>query len=248
MVIYFSGTRNSEYCAERLAAALGDEVINAGEYIKKNERGSFTSEKPYVFVCPTYSWQMPHIFEQFITEGSFDGNKDAYFIMTCGDDIGNAGCYNKRLCTQTQFHYMGTVAVVMPENYIAMFGVPDEEESRQIIKKALPVLEKCAEAISGGEVLPEGKVNIADKLKSSVVNTAFYALCVKSKAFYVKDSCTSCGKCERLCVTNCITMKNGRPVWGEGCTHCMACICSCPAEAIEYGEKSVGKRRYICEK
>ena len=37
-------------------------------------------------------------------------------------------------------------------------------------------------------------------------------------------------------------------VWGSDCTHCMACICDCPAEAIEYGKKSVGKPRYTFEK
>ena len=29
---------------------------------------------------------------------------------------------------------------------------------------------------------------------------------------------------------------------------CMACICGCPAEAIEYGKKSRGKPRYQCPK
>ena len=33
----------------------------------------------------------------------------------------------------------------------------------------------------------------------------------------------------------------------ENCTHCMACICYCPAEAIEYGKKSLGKPRYHFE-
>ena len=44
-----------------------------------------------------------------------------------------------------------------------------------------------------------------------------------------------------------ITLKNKKPVWGKHCTHCMACICYCPAEAIEYGRKSVGKPRYCFE-
>ena len=30
-------------------------------------------------------------------------------------------------------------------------------------------------------------------------------------------------------------------------THCMACICYCPKEAIEYGKKSKGKPRYHFE-
>ena len=94
MIIYFSGTRNSECFARSLAATLDDECINSAEYIKKKEKGSFTSQKPWVFVCPTYSWQIPHIFEKFIKQSSFSGNGKAYFIMTCGDDVGNAEAYN----------------------------------------------------------------------------------------------------------------------------------------------------------
>lgn len=247
MIIYFSGTGNSRFCAVRLARALSDECINAGEYIKKGEKGNFASEKPYVFVCPTYAWQTPHIFEKFISESFFSGNCEAYFVMTCGDDAGNAGVLNEKLCDKMCFNYMGTAEVVMPENYLAMFSVPDEEESEKIVAEALTVLESVAEAIANRDCLPKKKANISDKLKSTIVNTAFYAICVKSKDFYVKDSCTSCGKCEKLCPTNCISIKDGKPVWEKGCTHCMACICSCPAEAIEYGKKSVGKRRYLCE-
>ncbi len=246
MVIYFSGTRNSECCAKRIAAALGDECINSAEYIKKNEKGSFMSEKPFVFVCPTYAWQIPHIFEKFL-RGNFFGGSEVYFVMTCGDDAGNAGVFNEKLCDDLCLNYMGTAEIVMPENYVAMFDVPDEAESRLITEKALPVLDGVISAIAERDFLPEKKVNIADRLKSTVVNKAFYKLCVNSRAFRVGESCISCGKCDALCVTNCITMKDGKPVWGKGCTHCMACICSCPTEAIEYGKKSEGKRRYICE-
>lgn len=247
MLIYFSGTRNSECFAKKLAAALGDESVGAGEYIKKNEKGGFTSEKPYVFVCPTYSWQIPRIFEKFIKESTFDGNKEAYFIMTCGDDIGNAGAYNAKICRTKAFDYKGTLDVVMPENYIAMFDVPSQQECEEIMSRVGGAVSLAAETISKGESFASGRVSLADRAKSSVVNMAFYPLCVNGRAFYAKETCISCGKCEKLCVTNCISMKNGRPVWGKGCTHCMACICSCPAEAIEYGKKSVGKKRYICQ-
>ena len=41
-------------------------------------------------------------------------------------------------------------------------------------------------------------------------------------------------------------MQEGRPVWGNRCTHCMACISGCPARAIEYGSATRGKARYQC--
>ena len=68
---------------------------------------------------------------------------------------------------------------------------------------------------------------------------------VKAKPFYTTDACVACGKCAELCVLNNITLNaDEKPVWGDNCTHCMACICNCPAEAIEYGKKSQGKPRY----
>jgi ferredoxin len=39
-------------------------------------------------------------------------------------------------------------------------------------------------------------------------------------------------------------MKDGKPVWGKECTHCMACIGNCPTEAIEYGTISLSKDKY----
>ena len=59
--------------------------------------------------------------------------------------------------------------------------------------------------------------------------------------------CIGCGKCEKLCPLNNITLQNARPVWGSNCTQCMACICYCPTRAIEYGKKSAGKPRYHFE-
>ena len=82
---------------------------------------------------------------------------------------------------------------------------------------------------------------------SSAVNPIFYRLFVKAAAFQVRDACIGCGQCADRCPMNNITIKAGKPVWGNDCTHCMACICYCPTKAIEYGKKSVGKPRYHFE-
>ena len=247
MILYFTGTGNSGYCAKRISFLTGDAAVCANSLIKSGEKGSFTSEEPCVFVAPTYSWQLPHVFTALLKGSSFEGNKNAYFVMTCGDDVGNAGKYNKALCDELGLTYKGTAAVKMPENYIAMFDVPEKSESLKIIENAEKELAEISKTIAGGGALTCDNGGLAGKLKSGIVNKAFYALCVKSKAFRADGRCTSCGKCERLCPTNSVKLVDGRPVWGKGCTHCMACISYCPAEAVEYGKKSVGKRRYTIE-
>jgi MinD superfamily P-loop ATPase len=75
----------------------------------------------------------------------------------------------------------------------------------------------------------------------------FYPFCVKPNLFKADDKCIGCGKCAQKCPLNNISIMEGKPVWGKNCTHCMTCICYCPTEAIEYGEKSKGKPRYHLE-
>ena len=123
----------------------------------------------------------------------------------------------------------------MPENYIAMFNAPSEEESRVIVAKAKPVLERTGELIRQRKDLPAPKAGALDKLKSGPINKGFYKFYVKADAFFATDACTSCGICVEACPLNNIRLSGGRPVWDKHCTHCMACICGCPTQAIEYG-------------
>lgn len=248
MIIYFSGTGNSRFAAEFLGGRLGDKVVNAGQLIKAKQLTSFQSELPWIFVAPTYSWQMPHVFEEFIRRAQFAGNREAYFVLTCGGEIGNAGKYAARLCQDIGLHYCGIREVVMPENYIAMFRAPGEEEAKQIVEKAKPILENAAKLVRQGKSFEEKTCGFLDNLKSGKINEGFYRFFVKADPFYATDACVGCGKCVSECVLNNISLVDGHPVWGRECTQCMACICGCPMEAIEYGKRSWGKPRYQCPK
>lgn len=244
MILYFSGTGNSEYAARKIAAVAGDEMQSLNNCIRNNSVREIESEKPLVFVTPTYAWRIPRLVEKWIDKASFKGNKKAYFVMTCGEDNGNAQKYVKRLCVRNGLEYMGCVSVVMPENYVAMFPVPGEKEARAIVKAADPLIERTAARIREGRRLGEKNVNVPDKIKSSLVNIVFYPFCVKDKRFTVDDTCIACGKCEKLCPLNNVKIVDNKPVWGGNCTHCMACICGCPKGAVEYGNMSRGKPRY----
>lgn len=246
MILYFTGTGNSEYCAKAFAQALGDEAVNSFDAIKAKDFPAFHSEKPWVFCAPTYAWQLPRLFVQWIEKCTFSGCKDAYFVMTCGDDIGQAGVKIAKLCKSKGLHYKGVLEVVMPENYIAMFNVPKPATQQKIIANAEPSIQEGIDCVRKGVDFPPYKADMVQKLKTHIVNPVFYATCVKAKDFYATDACIGCGKCAKLCVCNNIRMENGRPVWGKDCTHCMACICKCPKEAIEYADKSKGKPRYTC--
>lgn len=248
MILYFSGTGNSRYIAQTMADIFGDNIVCINDKVKYDDKQAINANERLIFVLPTYAWRIPAVVERWIQETEFvDANK-AWFVMNCGSEIGNAAKYNQLLCEQKRFEYMGTLQIVMPENYIAMFSAPEKEETERIIQNAELVIRSAIQMISAEQAFPTPRNNVLDRIMSSVVNPVFYRFFVKADAFYADKRCIGCGKCKKLCPLNNIEIEDGKPVWGKNCTHCMACICCCPTEAIEYGKKSKGKRRYYCSK
>ena len=244
MVLCFSGTGNSHYVAQRIADALSDPLLRLNDRIKSGDTAPLETGQRLILVTPTYAWRIPRLVEDWLLKTELTGAGQAWFVMTCGSEIGNADAYNRRLCQAKSLTCMGTAQIVMPENYIAMFNAPQPGEARQIVARAEPDIDRTIAAIAAGQPFPPPRNNLYDRFMSGPVNPLFYSLFVKDRAFTVSDACTGCGLCACLCPTNNITLQSGRPIWGGHCTHCMACICHCPAAAIEYGRKSLGKPRY----
>ncbi len=247
MVLYFTGTGNSHYIAQRIAKALGDELFSINDRIKAGSGEPVNTGSQVVIAAPTYAWRLPVIVSEWIAETEFIGAEKIWFVMDCGAQIGNAAKYNSALSTRKKLHYMGTAQIIMPENYIAMFPVPDSEEAAQTIANAEPDIDDVIARISASQEFAKPRNNFIDRMMSGPVNRMFYLFCVKARAFAAGDGCISCGKCVELCPLNNVSLKDGRPVWGKECTHCMACIAYCPTECIEYGKKSIGKPRYHFE-
>ena len=248
MILYFSGTGNSEYVAKRIAAATGDGVLNLFQKLRSGDHAPLDSKQPWVVVTPTYAWRIPRLVANWIAKTELRGSREIYFVMTCGGNIGNAGQYLKKLCAEKNLQYRGCMEVVMSENYIALFSTPTRDEAEKTIRAAQGAIAAAAAAICERRPFPEPKITPMDRISSGIVNDVFYPMFVHAKKFHATDACISCGQCVKLCPTKNIRLRDGRPVWKNRCTHCMACICRCPAEAIEYGKHSKGLPRYVFPK
>ena len=100
----------------------------------------------------------------------FPDTKEAWFVMDCGDGIGAAGRYNRQLCAEKGWIYKGTAQIVMPENYLAMFGTPEKDEAARIVAAANPVIDRTAARIAAGEGLEEKPSTLLDCMLSGAVN------------------------------------------------------------------------------
>ena len=247
MILYFSGTGNSKYVAKRIADSLGDALVNLNDRIKASDTSPVETGERVIIVTPTYAWRIPRVVRDWLRKTELRGAKQVWFVMTCGSEIGNADKYNRELCTEKRLSCMGTAQIVMPENYIAMFSAPQADEAREIVAKTEPNIDCVIASIQSNQPFAPTRNNLYDRFMSGPVNLIFYKFCVKADAFTVSDTCIGCGQCAKRCPMNNVTLKDGKPVWGKNCTHCMACICYCPVSAIEYGKKSVGQPRYHFE-
>ena len=247
MVLYFTGTGNSRYLARRIAEGLEMPLYDLNACIKAGDTAPVQTGRDVVLVTPTYAWRIPRVVSEWLGKTELTGAERIWFVMDCGSEIGNAAKYNRNIAEQKHLCYMGTSQILMPENYIAMFDAPEAEEARKIVKNAEPAIMDTAVWIKEGQPFPATRNNFYDRFMSGPVNPIFYQFFVKATAFQTDDTCIGCGQCVKNCPKNNIVLENGKPIWGNQCTHCMACICYCPTEAIEYGKKSIGKPRYHFE-
>lgn len=248
MVFYFSGTGNSKFAAEKIAAISGDEIVSLNAISKNGEKAAFHAEKPLVFVSPTYAWKLPRVVENILSSMIIDGDTRAYFVLTCGADTGAAAFHIEKLCRNKGWTFMGAAEIVMPENFAAMFPVPDDEQAKIMLDNATEAIVRVAEVVSSGGIFEKRRAKAVDKAKSGVINSLFYKMFVKDDKYFATDKCIGCGKCAEVCPMNNIRLVDNKPEWQHNCTLCMACYAYCPEAAIEYGKATVGKNRYRADK
>ncbi len=249
MVLYFTGTGNSRYAASILSRIIGDELFSInGEMRARQEnpylaRYSFESQTPFVIVSPTHCYRLPRSVESFLRDSRLLGSRKLYFFLTCGSSTGAAAAHAEGLASALGMEFMGLGSVQMPENYIALFQSPSYDDAQGILRASVSQIESCGRLIASEKPIHDS--NAGNPLLTRI-NPLFYRIWVKDNLFRVSEDCNGCAVCEKICPALNIRMgEDDKPSWSGKCIHCMACINSCPREAIEYGRISRGKRRYL---
>ena len=215
MILFFSGTGNSKYVAKRIADAPGDEIVDLNDRIKASDTSPVETDERVIIVTPTYAWRIPRVVRDWLLKTELRGARQAWFVMTCGGEIGNADKYNRELCAEKAISCMGTTQIVMPENYIAMFSAPQADEARQIVAKAEPDIDRAIAAIQANQSFAPTRNNLYDRFMSGPVNPIFYKFFVKANAFTASGACIGCGQCAKRCPMNNVTLQRRQAGLGQ---------------------------------
>ena len=236
LICYFSGTGNSLQTAKDIAGKMPDTDLIA----MTKQHISLAGYERVGFVFPCYGEGLPNIVKRCIKNLSFTENKAAYYftVVTGGEDSGNCIPQVSRLLKKkgVVLHYGGFVK--MYGNYLIMHPQPDNPKE-QAMESHLAA-ETIADDIRVKKqaAIPQGRF----------LYTLMYAMVAPNFKrgarfnFKVTDACVSCGNCVRVCPVGNVVLKDGKPVFGNECELCVACIQWCPQKAI-IGGKATGTSR-----
>ncbi|MCR5687440.1 MAG: EFR1 family ferrodoxin [Lachnospiraceae bacterium] len=251
MILYFSATGNTEFVSKKLASYLNDDCINLLDRIKGHDYSEIYSEKPFVICAPIYVCELPRFFASYIKNVILTGSRDVYFVLTSGGYTGIGGVLAKKMIRNKGMNFKGYDELKMPRNYIASdtYSELTEDEIIRRITDSEGRIPKIAEKIRNGSPLKARHVWLFELLITLPFNPIWCRFGHGVKKFYAGDKCIGCQKCAKLCPLNIIHIENRKPVWnGSSCAHCMSCIQNCPTEAIEYGNITQKKKRYVFRK
>lgn len=239
-IYWFSGSGNSLYAARFIAERLGGkEEIRLVRITRELTESSPVAEGEAIgFVFPSYSFQAPDMVTDFVRNLQVKGNPYIFAVVTMGRltaGLGQifAGEFKKKNLVLSYCTY-----IKMPANAVFLYDPQSMENQAGIdeeLENAVIDIKGKDRFIDGGRItVPVSK--LAKKLFSRIQTE-------KKGTFRTSDSCTGCGICKSVCPENNILIKDGKPVWGNRCQMCMACIHWCPEKASQCGN-SENRKRY----
>lgn len=242
MIFYFSGTGNSEYVAKKIAEYTNDEARFIPRVFDEMQKDLDLHNEKIGVVFPIYAWQPPAIVMEFLEHVHASKKSFCYAIATCGESCGKAMHVLKKI-----FPFESAYSITMPENYIALFPLDEEERALEKINVARQRLPQIASEINAKKSVYDVDEGSAANFCTYVLHPIFSLTMLRSSFFSVDTHCVSCGECEKNCPLHVISFDGKKPVWNGKCQMCMSCIAKCPTHSIQC-LLSRKKNRYVFEK
>jgi ferredoxin len=249
MIFYFSGTGNSLHVARIVCEAQGERLVSIAEEVSKADNSleyHLAENELLGFVYPIFAWAPPRIVLDFVRRMRVKGEAGYVFsISTCGSEEGDSTRLLAKALARKGLSLNSAFSVQMPNSYILGYDVDSQESEEGALRAAEQKLETINSVLSRKE---SGVYRLikggSPGLKTGLVNPLFNRFARRTDKFYATDSCTRCGLCVKICPARTISLAQ-KPVWGKACTQCLACINRCPVHAIQYGESTLGRGRYV---
>lgn len=259
MIFFLSDTGNTQWAAETIAEATGDNLLFIPELLTKTNGGAMpftlqTGER-LGFCFPVHGWRPPKIVRKFISQLHVNAKDHyVYALCTAGDDIGETIDILRHDLRRQTIHLDAAFSLIMPESYMGLpfFNVDTLAKENEKKEKAAKDLKAYVEAIVSRSREQHLVLGRWPRINSRILGGFFTRFLLTDKPFHVEShQCVKCGICADVCPVH--NVKGGlgyEPEWKHdgSCLACFACYHHCPHHAIEYGHVTQGKGQYFFKK
>ena len=251
-IVYFSGTGNSLAIARYVAGKLGGELVPA---IRAADRSRQEREADTIgLVFPIYDFRAPRcIFDYLETVTDIETK---YVFAVCTHGTAAPGRSLKRVQAAIESRggrLAGGFAIPMPHNGVGC-GLFSDSKRGALLEAWKGTADEICEYVlrRDRERVDSGSAALA-MLRPSMLRLipvilrflgALLTRGSKGLGLMASDACTACGICARVCPTRNIEIQAGKPVWGDRCLTCFACLHWCPENAISLGGLDLGITQY----
>ena len=241
IIFYFSGTGNSFAVSRLVANKLEETEITP---IAKIKNYAIAEYDTVGFVFPVYYIHAPEIVVHSLSGIKFNQFQQIFIIATYGGSWGYALSDVRFQISSNGAKNIQEFRIKMPGNYILEYGASPLFYQKTLLNKAEKNLTHIVNTIAYKRPTKPISCNLLARLFRHNGDRKINSFHDMGTKFSVKESCQSCGICQKICPVENIKMSNGNIVWGNKCQQCMACIQWCPYHAIAHPLLKGNRKRY----
>lgn len=252
-VYYFSGTGNSLHVAKELQKRIPDMSLIPMVSLLKNDVIE-TKADIIGFIFPVYNLLLPVPVIKFLKKADFKKSKYIFAIATRAQSAERAiHSVAKKLKIKgrnldSSFvltmggNCEGAFLPVFPTKEVIANLESQLQNKLDFIQKKITAKEKYREKDKPPFSISELAGNVAAFITPLLL--LFGEKLIEhtniSIDYYADSTCTGCGICEKVCLSNKIRIIDGKPIWQNSvkCFLCFSCFNYCPSQSIMINKSS----------
>ena len=236
VTIFFSGTGNTKYIAERFSKKMNCDCYSIETDTDFSEL--ILNNKRICVAFPIYDSRVPRIFREFALKyKSLFKDKQIIILVTQMFFSGDGARSFTDLFSKDYFHVIYAEHFNMPNNICNIpllwrVWVKNGQKNNYKLNKANKKLVHTCKNIKNGKIVKRG-FNYFSRLLGLLQGIYAEKIDEHGKlSVKTYNDCSRCGLCVRLCPMKNLEIKNRKIEHKNNCTLCYRCVNACPKKAI----------------